>query len=93
MKERYVVEPEVIAAAERAGREAARYSAPDPVHWLERAAEAGVIFGLDDEGGFHASFLDAEMGEASFLDAWLHATPGAAEAVEMLLRSRRRTVP
>jgi hypothetical protein len=88
MSERYVVHPEAIARAETAGRIAARYSAPDPMHWIERSAGAGVTFGLVDGGGFYACFLEAEMEEASFLDAWLHATPGAAAAVEDLLRRR-----
>ncbi len=88
MSERYVVPPEDIARAESAGRLAALYSPPDPGSWIERSAIAGVTFGLLDDGGFYSCFLDAEMEEASFLDAWLHATPGAAEAVERLLRLR-----
>jgi hypothetical protein len=89
MSERYVMEPDKVSKAEEAGRMAAVYSSPDPVHWLSRAAEAGVTFGLVAGGGFYAHFLDADMEEASFLDAWLHATPGAATAVERILRTRR----
>ncbi len=88
MSEEYVFPSEVIARAEDAGRLAARYSPPDPASWIERSALAGVTFGLLDGGGFYSCFLDAEMEEASFLDAWLHATPGAADAVEKLLRLR-----
>jgi hypothetical protein len=88
MSERYVIEPGNINRAEEAGRMAAHYSTPDPVHWIERSAGAGVIFGLVHGGGFFSSFLEADPEEASFLDAWLHATPGAAEAVEKLLRQR-----
>jgi hypothetical protein len=88
MSETYAVDPDKVQAAEAAGRAAAHYSAPDPVHWLARAAEAGVAFGLVSGGGFYASFVDADMEEASFLDAWLHATPGAAATVERLLRQR-----
>ncbi|MGL4239965.1 MAG: hypothetical protein ACRCTI_02510 [Beijerinckiaceae bacterium] len=86
--ERYVVDPDSIARAETAGRLAARYSTPDPANWIERSAGAGVTFGLVDGGGFYSCFLDADMEEASFLDAWLHATPGGADAVERLLRRR-----
>jgi hypothetical protein len=88
MSERYIIEPESIIRAEDAGRMAAHYSTPDPAHWIERSAEAGVVFGLVQGGGFFSNFLDADPEEASFLDAWLHATPGAAEAVERLLRQR-----
>jgi hypothetical protein len=88
MSERYVTDPEKVLRAEEAGRMAAHYSTPDPVHWIDRAAQAGVTFGLLDEGGFWSCFLDADMEEASFLDVWLHATPGAAAAVEQLLRQR-----
>jgi hypothetical protein len=89
MRETYVQDQQSVMRAEQAGREAARYSAPDPVHWLTRSAEAGVTFGLVSGGGFFSSFLEADMEEASFLDSWLHATPGGAEAVERLLRQRR----
>ncbi len=88
MIERHAIEPDRARAAEEAGRAAARYSAPDPVHWLARAGEAGVTFGLVSGGGFFSSFLDADFEEATFLDAWLHATPGAPAAVERLLRQR-----
>jgi hypothetical protein len=88
MSERYVTDPEKVLKAEEAGRLAAFYATPDPVHWIDRAAQAGVTFGLLDEGGFWSCFLEADMEEASFLDAWLHATPGAAAAVEQLLRQR-----
>jgi hypothetical protein len=88
MSESYVLDPDRIARAEEAGRMAAFYSSPDPVHWIERSAAAGVVFNLVSEGGFISSFLEADMEEASFLDAWLHATPGAATAVENLLRQR-----
>jgi hypothetical protein len=88
MTETYVLDPDRIARAEEAGRMAAYYSSPDPVHWIERSAAAGVVFSLVGEGGFVSCFLDADMEEASFLDAWLHATPGAATAVEKLLRQR-----
>jgi hypothetical protein len=88
MSERYVIEPDRITRAEEAGRMAAYYSTPDPLHWISRSAEAGVTFGLTQGGGFFSNFLEADMEEASFLDAWLHATPGAADAVERLLRKR-----
>jgi hypothetical protein len=88
MSDRYVLEPDRITRAEEAGKMAAHYSTPDPVHWIERSAQAGVAFGLVEGGGFFSSFLEADMEEASFLDAWLHATPGAAGAVERLLRQR-----
>jgi hypothetical protein len=88
MSDQYVVEPESIIRAEEAGRMAAYYSTPDPVHWIERSAGAGVVFGLVQGGGFFSNFLEADIEEASFLDAWLHATPGAAKAVERLLRQR-----
>jgi hypothetical protein len=88
MQDSYVTDPGKIERAEAAGRLAAVYSAPDPVTWLDRSAEAGVTFGLQAEGGFFSCFLEADMEEASFLDAWLHATPGAAAAVERLLRKR-----
>ncbi|MGL4638050.1 MAG: hypothetical protein ACRCWF_18875 [Beijerinckiaceae bacterium] len=88
MSEKYVTEPDAVLRAEEAGRMAAFYTAPDPANWIARSAEAGVVFGLVREGGFYSSFLEADMEEASFLDAWLHATPGAAEAVEKLLRQR-----
>jgi hypothetical protein len=89
MSERYVVEPEKVMQAEAAGRIAAGYTAPDPMHWLARSAEAGVSFAVVSGGGFVSNFCDADMEEASFLDAWLHATPGAADAVERILRQRR----
>jgi hypothetical protein len=89
MSETYVMDPERIGRAEAAGRLAAVYSAPDPAHWIARSGEAGVTFALQPEGGFCSCFLDADMEEASFLDAWLHATPGAADAVERLLRQRK----
>jgi hypothetical protein len=88
MSEEYVVDPEKVRKAEEAGRMAAYYTTPDPLHWIERSAAAGVTFGLIEGGGFFSCFLDAEIEEASFLDAWLHATPGAAEAVENVLRER-----
>jgi hypothetical protein len=88
MSEKYVTEPDAVHRAEEAGRMAAFYSSPDPVNWISRSAEAGVVFGLIQGGGFYTSFLEADMEEASFLDAWLHATPGAADAVEKLLRQR-----
>jgi hypothetical protein len=88
MSERYIIEQESIIRAEEAGRMAANYCTPDPLHWIERSASAGVVFGLVQGGGFFSSFLEADVEEASFLDAWLHATPGAAKAVEELLRKR-----
>jgi hypothetical protein len=88
MSEEYVVDPEKVRKAEEAGRMAACYTTPDPLHWIERSAAAGVTFGLVEGGGFISCFLDADFEEASFLDAWLQATPGAAEAVENVLRER-----
>lgn len=88
MNERYVVEPSCVAEAEKAGRKAARYAHINPLDWIERSALAGVKFGLIDQGGFFSCFLDADFEEASFLDAWLHASSGAAEAVERILRQR-----
>lgn len=58
------------------------------MNWIERSSGAGVTFGRLDGGGLYSCFLDADMEEASFLDASLHATPGAADAVEKLLRRR-----
>jgi hypothetical protein len=86
--ERIVVDGEEADRARRAGEEAARYCPPDPRMWVERASMVGVTFLLVDPEGFAMSFLDANFEEATFLDAWLHATPGAAEAVEFLLRGR-----
>ncbi|MGL5116765.1 MAG: hypothetical protein ACRC7G_17735 [Beijerinckiaceae bacterium] len=83
-----MTDPESVRKAEEAGRMAAFYTTPDPLHWIERAAAAGVSFGLVEGGGFFACFLDADFEEASFLDAWLHATPGASDAVENVLRER-----
>jgi hypothetical protein len=88
MSDQYVLDPQRIIRAEEAGRMAAHYSTPDPVHWIERSAGAGVVFGLVSGGGFFSCFLDADLEEASFLDAWLHATPGAADVVERVLRER-----
>jgi hypothetical protein len=88
MRETFVMDPERIERAEAAGRLAAFYSAPDPAHWIARCGEAGVAFAVQPEGGFCSCFLEADMEEASFLDAWLHATPGGAAAVERLLRRR-----
>jgi hypothetical protein len=88
MSDSYFIEPDKIAAAEAVGKAAASYSAPDPLDWIERSALAGVKFGLVSGGGFFSCFLEADVEEASFLDAWLHATPGAAAAVERVLRAR-----
>jgi hypothetical protein len=86
--ERILIDEEGAERARRAGAEAARYCPPDPRMWLDRAAMVGMSFILVEPKGFAASFLEANFEEATFLDAWLHATPGAADAVEWLLRGR-----
>jgi hypothetical protein len=88
MSERLLSDPERVAAAEAAGRATARYITPDPAGWIERAALAGMALATLDGGGFVSHYLDADFEEASFLDAWLQASPGAADAVERLLRTR-----
>jgi hypothetical protein len=88
MDERHVFDPGEIAAAEAAGKAAAQYCRIDPAFYIERSALAGVQFVLDGEEAFGACFLEADMVEASFLDAWLHGSDGAARDVTQLLRRR-----
>jgi hypothetical protein len=88
MQERDVFPARAIEEAEAAGLAAAQFCRIDPAFYIERSAMAGVQFVLTEDHGFGACFLDAEMVEASFLDAWLHASPGAANDVETLLEQR-----
>jgi hypothetical protein len=88
MDEREVFPAKLIENAETAGAAAAQYCRIDPAFYVERCAMAGVQFVLTDDHGFGACFLDAEMVEASFLDAWLNASPGAADDVAALLEQR-----
>jgi hypothetical protein len=88
MHEREVFPAKAIEQAEAAGLAAAQFCRIDPAFYIERSAMAGVQFVLTEDHGFGACFLDAEMVEASFLDAWLHASPGAAHDVAALLQKR-----
>ena len=76
--------------AQEAGQVAARYLPADPVLWL--CALAGITV-RESPGGF--AFLYNSRGpereQAQFLEAWLHATPGGANAVQsLLLKSKKK---
>ncbi len=92
MRENLLVPEESVQRAIKAGQEAAYYCEPDPSMWIEQAALAGVQLAVNSEGGIITNFIDADFEVATFLDAWLHASPNALKAVERLLRQRNTKI-
>ena len=88
MIERELYSQTTLTSAEQAGQVAARYCEPDPVFWLEQAGLAGVQSFVDDEGHVINCMLEADGEVATFLDAWLLASPQAHRAVSDILNRR-----
>ncbi|MEO1066647.1 MAG: hypothetical protein AAFW47_04635 [Pseudomonadota bacterium] len=88
MSETFIHTQQSIDAADAAGRAAAAYCHPDPVHWIEQAGVAGIELALCKDTGLVTCFLSADFLTATFLEAWLDASDHARSTVEAILLER-----
>jgi hypothetical protein len=70
-----------------AAQAVAQYFPADPAVWLDCCALVGVYVETDGQG-LCVAWVDAEPGQATFLNSWLALTPGGTAAVVALLRLR-----
>lgn len=75
---------------QEAGKAAAQYLPADPALWLEQCALAGIEVRMSQTGfSLRYNSKGPEKEQAQFLEAWLHATPGGADAVNSLLIAKK----
>jgi len=79
--------------ARKAGQATARYLPADPELWLQQCALAG-IYVSESAGGLvflYDQLVGPDREQAEFLEAWLRATPGGADAVQSMLKAKGKT--
>jgi hypothetical protein len=79
-----------IRAAKKAGQQTARYLPADPEFRFRQCALAGInLVEHAERLMILYDGLGPDREQAEFLESWLHATPGGADAVRSMLKKAK----